>query len=49
MKKFKQSFAEVIAGQPRKEHYVNVSVAVVAIALVAGSLITVAFMFFKVQ
>ncbi|HWD89729.1 MAG TPA: hypothetical protein VG367_16475 [Mucilaginibacter sp.] len=49
MKKFKQSFAEVISGQPRKEHYVNVTLAVIAIALVAGSLITVAFIFFKVQ
>ncbi|MBS1531644.1 MAG: hypothetical protein JSU01_15165 [Bacteroidetes bacterium] len=49
MKKFKQSFNEVIAGQPSKEHYINVTVAVVAIALVAGTLLTLAFMFLNVQ
>jgi len=36
MDKIKQSFFEVIAGEPRKEHYINVSVITILIAIVAG-------------
>jgi hypothetical protein len=41
MEKIKQSFIEVIAGQPKKEHYVNVSVITISIAIVVGIVMTV--------
>lgn len=43
MKRIKQSFTEVIAGQPRKEHYLRVTLTVFAIAIAAGALITFVF------
>jgi len=49
MKKIKQSFIEVIAGQPRKEHYVKVAIALVLISLAAGSFITLVFVIFNVK
>lgn len=42
MKKIRQSFFEVIAGEPRKEHYINVTIVSVIIAIIVGS----AMMFF---
>jgi len=36
MEKIKQSFIEVIAGVPRKEHYINVSITTISIAIVVG-------------
>jgi hypothetical protein len=36
MKKIKESFEEVIAGEPTKNHYINVSVVVAAIAIATG-------------
>jgi len=36
MEKIKQSFIEVIAGEPRKEHYINVSVIAISISIVVG-------------
>jgi hypothetical protein len=41
MKKIRQSFIEVIAGEPKKEHYVHVSVIAISIAIVVGVLMTV--------
>jgi hypothetical protein len=49
MKKIKQSFVEVISGQPRREHYIKVTVSLVIIAVMAGSFITLAFMLLKVK
>jgi hypothetical protein len=49
MKKVKQSFVEVIAGEPRKEHYINVTVALAVISIIAGVLLTVAFAYFHVK
>jgi ABC-type spermidine/putrescine transport system permease subunit II len=43
MKKIKQSFTEVIAGQPRKEHYINVTLSVIVLAIAAGALLTFIF------
>lgn len=39
MKKIKQSFVEVVAGQPRKEHYIKVSIVVLLVAVVIGALL----------
>ena len=36
MKKIKQSFIEVVAGEPKKEHYINVSIVITIIAVVVG-------------
>lgn len=36
MEKIKQSFIEVIAGEPRKEHYINVAIVSIAISIVVG-------------
>jgi len=36
MEKIKQSFFEVIAGEPRKEHFINVSVVTMIIAVLVG-------------
>jgi hypothetical protein len=36
MEKIKQSFIEVIAGAPRKEHYINVTITTISIAVVVG-------------
>jgi cell division protein FtsX len=36
MEKIKQSFIEVIAGVPRKEHYINVTITTISIAVVVG-------------
>jgi len=49
MRKIKQSFTEVVAGQPRKEHYLNVTLVVFAITIAAGAIITLAFTVFNVQ
>ena len=40
MKKIKQSFVEVISGQPRREHYIKVSIVVVSISLVIAVVLT---------
>ncbi|HVS94557.1 MAG TPA: hypothetical protein VHB54_13760 [Mucilaginibacter sp.] len=37
MKKIKQSFVEVIAGQPSKEHYVKVAISVLIISTIIGT------------
>jgi hypothetical protein len=49
MKKMKQSFVEVISGQPRKEHYIKVTIAVLLISLAAGSAITIIFTLLNVK
>jgi len=49
MKKIKQSFVEVIAGQPRKEHYIKVTIALLLITLAAGSFITLIFTLLNVK
>lgn len=49
MKKIKQSFVEVIAGQPRKEHYIKVIIALLLISLTAGSCITLIFTILNVK
>jgi hypothetical protein len=36
MKKIKESFTEVIAGEPTKKHYINVSIIVAAVSIVIG-------------
>jgi hypothetical protein len=41
MEKIKQSFIEVIAGQPRKEHYVNVAIVSIAFSIVLGVLLVI--------
>jgi len=49
MRKIKQSFTEVIAGQPSKKHYVNVSLVVFGAAVVLGLIITLVFTVFNVK
>ncbi|MGZ3750792.1 MAG: hypothetical protein ACXVB0_14120 [Mucilaginibacter sp.] len=46
MNKYKQSFVEVIEGQPRKEHYINVGVAIASIAVVVVLFLTLIFKIF---
>jgi hypothetical protein len=41
MKKIKQSFVEVVAGQPRKEHYIKVSIVILLIAAAVGAFLIV--------
>ncbi|HWD87087.1 MAG TPA: hypothetical protein VG367_03105 [Mucilaginibacter sp.] len=41
MEKIKQSFFEVIAGEPKKEHYIHVSIVSISIAIVVGVLLMV--------
>jgi len=45
MKQIKQSFVEIIEGQPRKEHYLRVSLVVLSVSLV----VVVALHFFKIK
>lgn len=40
MKKIKQSFEEVVAGDPRKEHYVVVATVIALIAASVGVCVT---------
>jgi len=49
MKKIKQSFFEVIAGQPSKQHYIKVAIALVLISLAAGSVVTLVFTLLNVK
>jgi hypothetical protein len=49
MKKIKQSFVEVIAGQPRKGHYIKVTIALLLISLAAGSVVTLVFTLLNVE
>jgi hypothetical protein len=49
MKKYKQSFVEVIEGNPSKQHYINVTVALAVLSVIAGSFLTLAFVFLKVK
>jgi hypothetical protein len=49
MKKIKQSFVEVISGQPRKEHYIKVTIALVVISLAAGLCLTLVFTLLNVK
>jgi len=39
MKKIKQSFVEVVSGQPRREHYIKVSIVVVSISIVIAAVL----------
>ena len=41
MRKIKQSFVEVVAGQPRKEHYVKVSIVILLISVAVGAFLIV--------
>jgi hypothetical protein len=41
MKKIRQSFEEVVAGEPHKEHYVVVATVIALIAVTVGICITV--------
>jgi hypothetical protein len=36
MKKIKESFREVVAGEPKKEHYINVSIVVMSLSAIIG-------------
>ena len=49
MKKYRQSFVEVIEGHPRKEHYIKVTVALVVLAVIAGSFLTLVFVLLNVK
>jgi hypothetical protein len=49
MKKIKQSFVEVIAGKPSKEHYIKVAIALVLISLAVGSCLTLIFAVLNVK
>jgi hypothetical protein len=49
MKKIKQSFVEVIAGQPSKEHYVKVAISLLIISIIVGTGILLAFQYFGVR
>jgi len=40
MKKIKQSFVEVISGEPRKEHYIDVTIVIISIAIAVGLFLT---------
>jgi hypothetical protein len=40
MQKIKESFQEVIAGQPVKQHYVYVSIVTVSLSIVIGLFLT---------
>lgn len=39
MKRIKQSFVEVVAGEPRKEHFINVSIVILAVSVVVWALL----------
>lgn len=39
MKRIKQSFVEVVAGEPRKEHFINVSIVILAVSIVVWALL----------
>ncbi|HTI60347.1 hypothetical protein [Mucilaginibacter sp.] len=39
MKRIKQSFVEVVAGEPRKEHFINVSIVILAVSVVVWVLL----------
>jgi hypothetical protein len=41
MEKIKQSFIEVIAGEPRKVHYINVAIVSIAVSIVLAVLLMV--------
>ena len=49
MRKIKQSFVEVIAGEPHKEHYINVSVTLALVSLTVGLLLILITTFFNVN
>jgi hypothetical protein len=49
MKKIRQSFVEIVAGEPRKEHYINVTIALAVISLTVGLLLVLTFTFFKIK
>jgi len=34
MRKFKQSFVEIVAGEPRKEHFINLAIVVALASIV---------------
>ncbi|MBS1524203.1 MAG: hypothetical protein JST19_01055 [Bacteroidetes bacterium] len=48
MKKLKQSFAEVISGQPNKEHYIKVAISILIISTILGSGLLLAFQYFNI-
>jgi hypothetical protein len=48
MKKIRQSFVEIVAGEPSKEHYLNVSIALAVISLTVGLLLILTFTFFNI-
>jgi hypothetical protein len=49
MKKIKQSFVEVVAGQPRKEHYINFVIGISVISIIAGIFLTTVFSILNVK
>ena len=49
MRRIKQSFVEVIAGESHKEHYVNVSVILALVSLTVGLLLILVTTYFNIN